>query len=230
MTACGVERDISKAVTEELGFKYDTTFEVTKQYKATKTEKDEVVQKGIAKSKEGYYVDFQYNFNTDTLTDNYETAKFNGDTSKAIGQFASLQEGDYILHSYVNQNNTLEVVIALRDGTTYDPKEMQNIANSYLSPIAEISVYTLSRITFESLKKDFEVKGTVTNDTIKGYLILDKATYTSPFDVNKCFEDSKLETSDRCQNYIKALSGTEQTELPEEVIEEVTPEETTSNE
>lgn len=207
LVACSNDKDISQDVVEQLNTKYDTTFQVTREYKPKEIAEGVKVQEGTVKSSEGYYVDYTYNLETKSLEDNYDTAIFNRDTSNAIGKYLSLAEEDYVLYSYLNSNNILEVVLALDEGVTYSKDTLQEVANSYLSPVAEISVYDVSSASFKSLKNDFEESGTLTNKTIKGYLFTDKKVYSTPFDINNCFEDKALSTTDRCMDYRETVSN-----------------------
>lgn len=209
LVACSGEEDFSTKAMEKLNTKYDTTFEVTKQYKATEDKDGNMTQKGTAKSSEGYYVEYLYSSKNNTLEDNYDTAKFNGDTSKDIGNFLKMNKEDYVLYSYLNARNILEVVIALRDGVGNDAEALQKVADAYLSPVAEISVYDVSNPSFKSLKKDFAESGTLTNKTIKGYLFTAKDVYSTPFDIKLCYEDKALETTNRCRDYRDAVSNGE---------------------
>ena len=206
LVACSKDEDNSIDVLDKLSSKYDTTFELSKEYKPTTNKGDVETQKGIAKSKEGYYVEYTYNLDSGIVQDNFEQAKFNTDTSNTIGEYLNIAKEDYVLHSYLNNDNVLEVVIALNEGVEQNAEELQKIADAYLSPIAEISVYSVSEAAFKSLKKDFEEKGSLTNKTIKGYLFTDKEVYTTPFDVNMCFEDKDLSVTNRCIDYREALN------------------------
>lgn len=206
LVACSNDEDSADKVADKLSSKYDTTFEITKEYKPQVDKDGSETQKGIAKSQEGYYVEYTYNLESNTIQDNYNQAKFNKDTSKDIGKYLNMSEDSYVLHSYINGNNILEVVLALKEGVTHDAEKLQSLADTYLSPVAEISVYSLSDGAFSSLKKDYTEKGMVTNKTIKGYLFTDKVVYTTEFDVDTCFEDKELATTDRCIDYRQALN------------------------
>lgn len=206
LVACSKDEETTNKVLDKLSGKYDTTFEISKEYKPQVDKDGSETQRGIAKSKEGYYVEYTYNFKSGAMQDNYNQAKFNKDTSKDIGEYLNMSEDNYVLHSYINGHNVLEVVLALKEGVTHDSEKLQSLADTYLSPVAEISVYSLSDAAFDSLKKDYTEKGLVTNKSIKGYLFTDKEVYSTSFDVNNCFEDKELSTTNRCIDYRESLN------------------------
>lgn len=192
LTGCIGEVTYSKETIDKLNSEFDTTFKITKEYKAA----PEGTVRGIAKAIEGYYVEYNYDIENGKIETNHDTALADYTTTQEIIGKINLPKDDYVVHSTKNKT-VLEITLALKEGVEYDPDKMQAIADEFQDPVSELTVYTVSNASFESLKEDYIVSGRISKDLMKGYLYTEKVTFIAPSESFGC-GDTEGTRSTRC--------------------------------
>lgn len=156
---------------------------------------------GTAISESGIFYNFAYTEETSSLSDVIEKTFYKLDLTDEVKSALVKYDGDFLTASYLSNTGVLNVVIAKPEGVEIESSDLEKIAESGLSTVIEVRVYSLSDAAYTGLVKSVLEEGKLlTSDLIKGYLFTSYDSYTSDFDKSLCFGSGAFSYTGTCSD------------------------------